>query len=148
MRKALEPANERQSDIMLDALMDRGFAIPDSVNADKAGQFYAEAMRGKPIGALRRVFENLRLGRYPKFQSFLPKPAELSALVDAAAKHDRDLLRIEHEQAEAAKEREAERARRDLSPEERERRRRRARAVREMIGTATEARKVEDYEDD
>ncbi|AJY47055.1 hypothetical protein [Martelella endophytica] len=136
MRKALEPANERQSDIMLDALMDRGFAIPDSVNAEKAGQFYAEVMRGKPIGALRRVFENLRLGRYPKFQSFLPKPAELSALVDDAARHDRDLLRIEHDKAEAARERQAERAHRNIDPAERERRRRKVAAVNAMLGKA------------
>jgi len=148
LRKALEPANERQSDLMLDALMDRGFAIPDSVNAEKAGQFYAEAMRGKPIGALRRVFENLRLGRYPKFQSFLPKPAELSALVDAAAKHDRELLRIEHEHAEAAKEREEERSRREIGPEERERRRRKAAAVRAMLGTAAKARTLSGGFDD
>ncbi|TCT42765.1 hypothetical protein [Martelella mediterranea] len=139
MREAVKPANDHQADIMLDKLMDRGFVVPDSVNPDEAGEYYAEVLRGKPIGAMRRVFDNLRFGRYPRYQSFLPKPAELSALIDDAAKHDREMLRLEREKEEREQERLEAQKRRKLTPEEQERRSEKVRkAVAELAKSVAE----------
>ena len=92
LKAALEPAASYQSDLMLTKLIERGFVMPDSIDPDMAPELYAEVLCGKPIAAMRRVFENLRLGRYERYRSFLPKPAELSAMIDEAARHDREML--------------------------------------------------------
>ncbi len=126
---------------MLARLMQYGFVVPDSIAAELAPELYAGVLRDKPVGAMRRVFENLRLGRYERFRSFLPKPAELSALIDDAARHDRDMLRIERERLRGIEERRQLSV--TISPEERQRRRQKAAEVRAMMAGIAASRTVQ-----
>ncbi|MBB4124323.1 hypothetical protein [Martelella radicis] len=146
LKAALEPAESYQSDLMLTKLIERGFVVPDSIDPDMAPELYAEVLCGKPIAAMRRVFENLRLGRYERYRSFLPKPAELSAMIDEAARHDREMLVLERERQKAMEERR--RLTRQMSEEERERRRKKAAAVRAMLAKAAAARTVKEEVDE
>ena len=134
----MEPAGAHRSDLMLAKLMQYGFILPDSIDPEMAPELYADVLRDKPVGAMRRVFENLRLGRYERFRSFLPKPAELSALVDDAARHDREMLRIERERASGIEERR--RLSASLSPEEKQRRREKVEQMRAMMAEAAATR--------
>ncbi|WP_180897425.1 hypothetical protein [Martelella soudanensis] len=135
---ALEPAGEHRSDLMLSSLMQCGFTVPDSIDPEMAAELYASVLRDKPVAAMRRVFTNLRLGRYERFRSFLPKPAELSALIDDAARHDREMLRIERERLKGIEERR--RLSRPISPEERQRRREKVAAARALMAQAAAKR--------
>ncbi|WP_158498638.1 hypothetical protein [Martelella endophytica] len=145
MRAALEPAGAHRSDLMLAKLMQYGFILPDSIDPEMAPELYADVLRDKPVGAMRRVFENLRLGRYERFRSFLPKPAELSALVDEAARHDREMLRIERERVSGIEERR--RLSASLSPEEKQRRREKVAAAKALIAGAAAHRTTGGHDD-